>query len=544
LRMDWVEERLNLRAFFSWFLYRRVPRGVGWWYTMGSSALVVFILLVLTGLCLMLNYSPSPDHAYDSVQYTMDQVAFGSFIRSVHFWSASAMILLMVLHLLRAFFTASYRYPRELTWVVGVLLLVLVTGSAFTGYLLPWDQRAYWATNVGAGIAREVPLIGSWVQKALIGGTGIGTLTLSRFFTFHVGVLPPLIALLIGLHVFVVVKQGISSPPGLTAPGPRGGPSRAETYQDQYRASEQEGEHFFPEVIFRDSLVALLVFGVIVTLAIVRPATLEAPADPTSINYNPRPEWYFFFFFEFLKIFPGRLEPVGAVIIPLVVLVLLLALPFLDRGLDRRWSKRKAVVGAGGVAVVALISLEIAGGVSAPPRPASESNPLIREGQRVYREINCSYCHSIRGVGGAVGPDLTDIGARLSAQQLRQYLQSPGSMVPNTLHPKLQFSPEELNALVAYLGTLSAEVSYTQQAPDLFLKHCSGCHMIHGRGGTVGPDLSSVGSRRTLQFLHAFIGDPKAYSAGTVMPTFKDQLSDAQIRDLAAYLYGQKGSNK
>jgi ubiquinol-cytochrome c reductase cytochrome b subunit len=544
LSMDWFEERLKLRTFLCWFLYRRVPRGVGWWYTMGSSTLVVFILLVLTGLCLMLNYSPSPDHAYDSVQYTMDQVTFGSFIRSVHFWSASAMILLMGLHLLRVFFTASYRYPRELTWVVGVLLLVLGTGSAFTGYLLPWDQRAYWATNVGAGIAREVPLIGSWVQKALIGGAGIGTLTLSRFFTFHVSVLPPLIALLIGLHVFMVVKQGVSSPPGLTAPGPRGGPARAESYQEQYQASEREGERFFPEVIFRDSLIALLVVGVIVTLALIRPATLGAPADPTSITYNPRPEWYFLFFFEFLKLFPGRLEPVGAVIIPLAVLVLLLALPFLDRGLDRRWSKRKAIVGVGGLAVAALISLEIAGGLSAPLRPASESNTLVQEGQRIYREINCSYCHSIRGVGGAVGPDLTNIGAKLSAEQLRQYLQSPSAMAPNTLHPKLQFSPEELRALVAYLSTLSAQVTYTTQAPNLFLQHCSTCHMINGRGGAVGPDLSSVGSRRTLQFLHAFIGDPRTYSPGTVMPTFKDQLSDAQIRDLAAYLYDQKGSNE
>ncbi len=180
----WFEERLKARESVSWFLNRKVPRGVNWWYTLGSATLVVFILLAFTGLFLVMNYSPSPDHAYDSVQYIVSEVPFGNVIRSIHFWSASAMVVLIGLHALRVFFMAAYRYPRELTWTIGVILFLLVMGSAFTGYLLPWDQRAYWATNVGAGIAGQVPLIGPWVQKILIGGSQIGTLTLSRFFTF------------------------------------------------------------------------------------------------------------------------------------------------------------------------------------------------------------------------------------------------------------------------------------------------------------------------------------------------------------------------
>ncbi len=210
---SWFEERLELEKGIGWFLYRRVPRGVNWWYTLGSATLVTFILLVFTGIFLMMNYSPSPDHAYESVQYIMNDVPFGSLIRSMHFWAASAMVALIGLHTLRTFFMAAYKYPRELTWVVGTLLFILVMGSAFTGYLLPWDQKAYWATNVGVGIAGQVPVVGPFVQKILIGGTTVGALTLTRFYTFHVGVIPPLIALLIGIHIFLVVKQGISAPP-------------------------------------------------------------------------------------------------------------------------------------------------------------------------------------------------------------------------------------------------------------------------------------------------------------------------------------------
>jgi quinol-cytochrome oxidoreductase complex cytochrome b subunit len=210
---NWLNERLEINNLIGGFLYRKVPRGVGWWYTLGSATLVTFVLLSITGIFLMMNYSPSPDHAYESVQYIMNEVPFGAFIRSVHFWSASAMVILVGLHTLRVFFMAAYKYPREATWAIGVFLFILVMGAGFTGYLLPWDQKAYWATNVGTAIAGQTPLIGPLIQKVLIGGSQIGALTLTRFFTFHVGVIPPLIILLIGVHIFLVVKQGISAPP-------------------------------------------------------------------------------------------------------------------------------------------------------------------------------------------------------------------------------------------------------------------------------------------------------------------------------------------
>ncbi len=317
--------------------------------------------------------------------------------------------------------------------------------------------------------------------------------------------------------------------------------SRQEIYQEKYEASKQGGETFSPETLARDASVALLLVIVIFVLAIVFPATLEAPADPTSTTYNPRPEWYFLFFFQFLKLFPGSLEPVAAVIIPIVALLILALVPFLDRGLERQWAKRKRGIGVGTLAVIAFISLVVSGFMSAPARPAGEESPLVQAGRKVYGEINCAYCHSINGIGGNIGPDLSIVGSELDPRQMAVYMENPHAMVPTTLHPKLQFTEEELEALVAYLQTLGAEVSYSSEAPKLFEERCSSCHMINGKGGKLGPDLSTVGSRRSLNFLESFTRDPSSVLPGATMPAYKAVLTPEQIRDIAAYLYSLKG---
>ncbi len=316
--------------------------------------------------------------------------------------------------------------------------------------------------------------------------------------------------------------------------------SRKEAYLEEYNASKKGGEWFFPQVIFRDAIIAALLVALIIVIAIVIPATSEPPADPTSTNYNPRPEWYFLFFFEFLKLFPGRLEPLAATIIPLIAIIILILVPFVDRSPERNWSKRKIPIGAGFLVLAALITLEVTGTLSAPARPAGQTNPVVQKGQQIYTERNCAYCHSIRGVGGAVGPDLSGIGSQLTADQLMLYLENPNAMIPQTLHPKLLFTEEELQALVAYLATQGATVNYTAEAPQLFDKYCSPCHMINGKGGTAGPDLSGVGSRRSIEFLEAFITDPKSVIAGTTMPAFKNTLTTAETNDIAAYLYSLK----
>ncbi len=314
-----------------------------------------------------------------------------------------------------------------------------------------------------------------------------------------------------------------------------------EIYREQYAAAKQGGETFFPETMARDAIVALLIVIAIVVLAIIFPVTSEAPADPTSTTYNPRPEWYFLFFFQFLKFFPGQLEPVAAAIIPALVVMIFILIPLLDRGLGRRLSQRKLGIGLGTLVVVAFIALVVGGVMSAPALPAGEASPLVQSGREVYQEVNCAYCHSISGRGGNIGPDLSAVGAQLDGSRLSTYLKDPHAMLPTTLHPKLQFTEEELDALVAYLLTLGAPVSYTAEAPQLFEGNCASCHMINGKGGTLGPDLSTVGERRPVSFLDSFTADPEAVFPGTTMPTFKDILTPEQIKDIAAYLSSLRG---
>ncbi len=208
----WLDERLGLKTVYDTVLDRKVPK-VNWWFTLGSASLFLFLLQGITGIMLTVYYVPTPDHAYDSIQYIMNGVAFGWLIRGVHHWGASLMVLIVFFHMLRTYFFGAYKYPREFTWVTGVLLLFLTLGMGFTGYLLPWDQRAYWATTVGTSIAGTVPFIGNFINQVLRGGTDLSAVTLARFFSVHIWWFPALIAGLIGVHLYMVIRLGISSVP-------------------------------------------------------------------------------------------------------------------------------------------------------------------------------------------------------------------------------------------------------------------------------------------------------------------------------------------
>lgn len=214
----WIDERIQIRAIKEALLDRKIPRGVGWLYVLGSLSLFVFILQAVTGTLLAMNYSPSPDHAHESIAYIMHQVSMGSFIRSLHHWGASFMVIVVTLHMLRVFFMGAYKYPREMTWMVGVVIWLIVMGFGFTGYLLPWDQKAYWATMVGANIAEQAPALGPAMADVLRGGDMLGAVTLTRFYAVHVLILPALILALVGVHLFLVIRQGISAPPDRDKP--------------------------------------------------------------------------------------------------------------------------------------------------------------------------------------------------------------------------------------------------------------------------------------------------------------------------------------
>ena len=206
---EWLDERLDLQGMYKNILDRPEPEG-NWWNTLGSASLFLFVMQGLTGIFLTVYYTPSPDHAYDSIQYIMNDLAFGWLIRGIHHWGASLMVLVVFIHMIRVFVTASYKYPRELTWLVGVGLLLLTIGMGFTGYLLPWHQQAYWATTVGTRIAGSVPFIGDFILKVLRGGPDLSALTLQRFFSAHIWILPGLLAALIGVHLYLIIKHGES----------------------------------------------------------------------------------------------------------------------------------------------------------------------------------------------------------------------------------------------------------------------------------------------------------------------------------------------
>jgi len=209
---SWLDERLGLTDLYKGILDRPEPRG-NWWNTLGSASLFLFVVQAATGIFLTVYYTPSPDHAYDSIQYITTGVAFGWLIRGIHHWGATLMVVVVFVHMVRVFVTASYKYPRELTWVIGTCLLILTLGMGFTGYLLPWNQQAYWATTVGTSIAGTVPFLGPFIQRALRGGTDLSALTLSRFFAAHIWIFPALLAGLIGVHLYLIIKHGESQFP-------------------------------------------------------------------------------------------------------------------------------------------------------------------------------------------------------------------------------------------------------------------------------------------------------------------------------------------
>jgi quinol-cytochrome oxidoreductase complex cytochrome b subunit len=209
---SWLDERLGLTPIYNTIFDRKVPK-VNWWFTLGSASLFLFVLQAVTGIFLAVYYVPSPDHAYESIEYIMNGVAFGWLIRGIHHWGASLMVFFVFIHMLRTFYYASYKYPREITWLTGVVLLLTTLGMGFTGYLLPWNQRAYWATTVGTEIAGTAPFIGNFFLRVLRGGNDLSAVTLARFFAVHIWFLPAIIALIIGVHMYLVIRIGISSMP-------------------------------------------------------------------------------------------------------------------------------------------------------------------------------------------------------------------------------------------------------------------------------------------------------------------------------------------
>ncbi len=317
--VDWVDERTGVKAVMDEALNEPIRGGARWAYVFGSALLFLFAVQVVTGIVMTLYYVPTADHAHASVAYIQKVVPGGALLRGIHHYGSSAMVILAVVHLAQTFLYGAYKQKRELVWVVGVVMLLLVLGFGFTGYLLTWDQAAYFGTKVGTSIAGEIPVVGAIQQKIMLGGTELSTVTLSRFFTTHVFLLPLLLGLLAGLHVMLFRKAGPAGP--------------------YHNRDDKKVDRFFPKQVFFDSVAMLVVFIALVYLALKMPAELGPVADPSS-DYLARPPWYFMPLFQLLKWFPGGWAIIPIAVLPAVLFGVLFLLPFLDRKAERNPFKR------------------------------------------------------------------------------------------------------------------------------------------------------------------------------------------------------------
>jgi quinol-cytochrome oxidoreductase complex cytochrome b subunit len=347
-RASWLERRTKLGPVVQASLHVRIPMSARTYY-FGGIALFLFGIQVVTGTLLSLYYKATPEAAYESVQFITSDVTFGWLIRSIHHWTANLMILFVALHLVRVFVQAAYKYPRELTWVLGCLLLMVTLGFGFTGYLLPWDQRAYWATVVGTEIAGGVPMIGEALLLLLRGGTDVSGDTMSRFFGIHVLVLPLLLGAILAGHLVLVHQLGLANP---KRPEPR--EARPEPDHEPLRP-------FFPHYLIDELIAWYVILAVLVVLASLFPAGLEGQANPLQTPAHTKPEWYYLGVYELLKLVPDKLL---GILIPIVGVGLLVVWPFLDRSPEVLVRRRKLVVGAATLVILGLVALTIWGYVS------------------------------------------------------------------------------------------------------------------------------------------------------------------------------------
>jgi ubiquinol-cytochrome c reductase cytochrome b subunit len=458
--IDWIDERYRIRAILRPRMDEPIPGGAKLWYILGSSTLFVFVLQAITGVFLTIYYVPTPDHAYESIKY-IDSILFGWFIRGIHHWGASAMVILVTLHMLRVFVWGAYKKPREFNWVSGVILLSMVLAMAFTGYLLPWDQKAYWATQVGTSIAGTPPVIGPIIEEALRGGTELGALSLSRFFSIHTMIIPGIIALFIGFHLLFLVRAG-----------PAG---NWNTRQDDTRP-------FYPYQTVRDAIGMLAVFLILIVLARYVAFPLAVSANPPIATFIPRPDWYFLFLFQLLKMFPGRLEIIGTTLIPAASFIILLIFPFIDRNTTRDPFKRPISISVAGIVALSLIMLTVMGFQSIPSNGYTiytmEYNSL---GERInftegpdwlaVQGGGCAVCHGLDGMGGKQVQNCTAIPPDIRYQELTGNYLNNDTLIARAITHGIDENGEELDAcmprwhleqndlvdLIAYMKTLGIQ---------------------------------------------------------------------------------------
>ncbi len=528
---EWVDHRTGIPTAIHQFLYEEIPASSGWHQVFGSVAVFLFLVQAFTGAMLAFNYAPTPGDAYNSLRYILTDLTAGRLMRGLHHWGASMMIVVVVLHMVQVFLYGAYKKPREGTWMLGVVLLLLTLAYGLTGYLLPWDNRAYWGTVVTTKIAAQAPLLGPYLTRLLGGEGSIGVVTFARFFGLHVLLLPPATLLLMGIHIYLVRKHGVAPAPG-----------------DELLPAKK----FYPEQVFKDTVAIFVAFAILFTMSVVVRVPLEQLADPSDTSYIPRPEWYFLFLFQTLKLFSGSLEVVGTMVLPGLAVLALIMVPFIDRSQMVKVTRRTFAAGVVVLAAIGWTGLTAAAVITTPkeasevavdysaPTDWMQLSPEEMAGVAYFRRENCISCHS----EGGIGPDLTRTGIHRNAAWMIQHFKSPAGVRPGTSMPPINLSDAQLNSLAAFLLKLNPDnATALSDAPEFVVQgalvyqanRCSDCHQANGVGVAVGPSLNGLSKRRSRSWVVEHFLDPPKLSPGSIMPPYRLNQKDLDV--LTAYLF-------
>lgn len=584
--LDWLDSRTGYKKLVHETLYENVPGGARWRYVWGSTLAFCFTIQVITGLFLWLAYSPSSQTAWESVYFIQHEMWGGWFLRGVHHFTAQAMTVLLVVHLMQVVIDGAYKAPREINFWSGIVLLLLTLALSLTGYLLPWDQKGFWATKVATNIAAITPFIGPELQKIVVGGTDYGHHTLTRFFALHAGIIPGAIIAFIVAHIYLFRKHG------LTAKEPRRRPDAA----------------FWPDQVLRDAVACLAVLLVVLFLVFrYHGAELGAPADPSEQFSAARPEWYFLFLFELLKYFPGGTEIWGAIIIPGILMAVLAAMPFIGNWkLGHRFNLGFLWAMMAGVAALTFLAVkadrsnpDYVAAVRAAERDAHRAvvlakspdgipptgavtllrNDAYTQGPKLFAK-NCASCHRYDGHDGLGGqpkdaPSAADLkgfasrewlaglmdpakiatphyfgGSKLKDGKMVKFVREDVAGFDDTAKKELQ------NAIIALSAEarLKSQIEKDKRDEGLIAQgtkaligvtlSCMDCHKFHEEGEELGtaPDLTAYGSR---EWLIAFIANPEHErfygSRNDRMPAYGEekQLTPLEIGLVADWLRGE-----
>ena len=507
--LNWVEERTGLGSIIEHFLNEDIPASSGWKHVLGSVATFSFLVQAVTGVLLALNYAPTVGEAYSSIKYIMTELTGGSVIRSMHHWGASMMIIVVVAHMAQVFIWGAYKRPREATWLAGAALLLLTLAYGLTGYLLPWDNRAYWGTMVTVQISGLAPVVGPYVER-LLGAEGgvLGAVTFSRFYSAHVLILPPITALLIVLHVYLVRRHGVAPEPQETAT-----------------------KKFYPSQVYKDTVGMFVAFAILLTLAIVAQVPLGRMADPTDTTYTPRPEWYFLFLFQMLKLFEGPLELFGTMILPNLAIVALFLVPFLDRSKAVAVGKRGMAVAVlalagiiwGGLTFAAIKSTpvenEFAMALDRPLEPWQQLPADELAALGIFKSANCAKCHEARKTTHDEEWLLDHFKTNANGLSLRdgQWKAVSRLHMGNRLGDVHKDALDGSTPAWAFAG---ASVYQSNQ--------CGACHQLKGAGNKIGPGIDGLAFRHDKPWVVEHFGNPQKLSPGTSMPPYKFKPEDLE----------------